>query len=142
MVATQTISHRVEGADDVIRDLERAGRDAKPEAAKVVRSVSFGLERRIKNEMPVDKGRARASWGHWTQGDLVKPDPSASEIDAHWVEHSGGLTIEQGSNVEYIQALNDGHSQQAPAGFIDKAVAWAQRILVDEVDRMLKRLFG
>jgi hypothetical protein len=141
MVASQTITHRVEGAEQVIRDLQRAGKNAKPEAAKLVRAVSFGLERRIKVDMPVDEGRARASWGHWTQGDLVTPDAAASEADSHWIEHDGGMTIEQGSNVEYIQALNDGHSQQAPAGFIDKAVAWAQRVLVDEIDKMLKRLF-
>lgn len=76
-------------------------------ARQVVKSVSFAVERRIKQEMPVDTGRARASWGH---GD-----------DSIWIEEDGGLSITQGSNVEYIIYLNNGHSKQAPAGFIDRA---------------------
>lgn len=124
-----------------MRDLQRAGDKARPLAARKVREASFGLEKRIKNDMPVDSGRARASWGHWTPAEMVKPDPDASKSDAHWAEHNGGLTVEQGSNLEYIAALNEGHSQQAPAGFIDKAVEAAQRALVSAIDRMLRELF-
>lgn len=136
------IGFKVEGADRVLRDLANAPPKAKKAAARAVRGASFALERRIKSEMPVDSGRARASWGHWTPGDMVKPDPASSKSDAHYVEHDGGLTIEQGSNVEYIEALNSGHSRQAPIGFIDKAVEVAQRALIDAIARIVDEVFS
>lgn len=85
------------------------------DARRVVRAVSLAVEKRVKQEMPVDSGRARASWGHWSAGG------SGDGADAVWYETDGGLTITQGSNVVYVPALNDGHSRQAPAGFIDSA---------------------
>lgn len=136
-----SIGFRVEGGDEVLRDLQRAPDQVRRLAPGKVREASFALEKRIKNEMPVDKGRARASWGHWTPGDIVTPDPDASRDDAHWRESDGGLTVEQGSNVGYIEALNQGHSQQAPAGFIDKAVEIAQRALVSAISRLLNEVF-
>jgi hypothetical protein len=134
------IGMHIEGGDEVLRDLERAPAEVKQRAPRIVQATSFALEKRIKNEMPVDKGRARASWGHWTPGDIVQADPDASRADAHWETRDGGLTTEQGSNVDYIEALNDGHSKQAPAGFIDKAVAVAQRALIQGIDQMLRGL--
>lgn len=77
-------------------------------ARQVVKSASFAVERRIKQEMPVDMGRARASWGHGSDESI-------------YIVEDGGLSITQGSNVEYIIYLNNGHSKQAPAGFIDRA---------------------
>ncbi len=76
-----------------------------------VRQVSFDVERMIKIRMPVDTGRARASWGHSA--------PPAGPGDGVWIEDEADLSIEQGSNVEYIEKLNSGSSKQAPAGFID-----------------------
>jgi len=136
------ISAEVKGARRTQRELERAGPEAKRKAVGIVKSTSVALERRIKTEMPVLHGRARASWGHWEPGLLVNAQKAnASRTDAHWRVMDDGLTIEQGSNVEYIPALNDGHSKQAPAGFIDKAVMVAQRTLIKAVNEMLKRLF-
>lgn len=132
----------VEGGDAVLRELQQAGPKAQKSAAQKVRGTSFALERRLKSDMPVDSGRARASWGHWQPGEIIKPDSEANKGDAHWEERDGGLTVEQGSNVPYIAALNEGHSRQAPAGFIDKAVDWAQRALVSEISKLLNEVFG
>ena len=105
------------GIDDsqlikLIKDTSIAERGAVIWARKVVKSASFALEKRIKRDMPVDTGRARASWGHG--GESI------------WIKTDGGLAIEQGSNVDYIVYLNRGHSQQAPAGFIDRAFVVAE----------------
>lgn len=110
---------------------------------KRLREVSFALERRIKSEMPVDTGRARASWGRWSpahlrlskSGNAMKAGPG----DSVWNEDDRNLSIEQGSNVEYIGALNDGHSRQAPAGFLDTAEQAAVRELNSEIDRIIAR---
>jgi hypothetical protein len=96
----------------LIKDTSVAERGAVIFAKKVLKSASFALEKRIKIEMPVDSGRARASWGHGNE--------------SIWRETEGGLSIEQGSNVEYIVYLNRGHSRQAPAGFIDRAFVVAE----------------
>jgi hypothetical protein len=139
-VAQDTISFKVEGADRVLRDFARAGARAQPMARKSVRETSFAVERRIKNEMPIDEGRARASWGHWTPGDLVGSTPEATRADAHWSESDNGLTTTQGSNVPYIVGLNEGHSKQAPAGFIDRAVEAGQRALIQAIAQIVEQL--
>lgn len=84
-------------------------------ARKSVKIVTFKTVRRVKEEMPVDTGRARASW----------------QIDKFL---DGGLTSIQGSNVEYIPFLNAGSSQQAPAGFIDVAANAAARELDRDIE--------
>ena len=108
-------------------------------AKKTLRTVSLAVERRLKakDPIPVDTGRARASWGHWSPGDLRKQNPDASPEDSVWDDaKDGGWSIEQGSNVPYIDALNDGHSQKTPAGFLERA----EEAGVQELDRKLEDL--
>lgn len=129
---------------------------------KIVRAVSFAIEREIKQHggkfsMPRDTGRAAASWGHWDPGMLRRmtvttgggeklsvtraewannlPGPD----DAHWKEDEWDLSVEQGSNVEYVQYLNEGHSSQATAGFLNRAEEHAQKILEKRVDEFIDR---
>ena len=97
------------------------------EVLKTLRAASFAVEARIKKEMPVLTGRARASWGHWTpQGLRGRAGAAISAADSVWVENDNGLSITQGSNVPYITELNEGSSRKAPAGFIDRAVSEGQ----------------
>lgn len=97
------------------RALANAPAQAKASARRSVREASLAVEKRVKNEMPVDTGRARASWGHWTPADVVRPQDTngtkSRKNDAHWMVRDDGLTIEQGSNVLYIAYLNQGTSQ-------------------------------
>ncbi len=95
-------------------------------ARAVVRRASFAVEKKIKIEMPVDPGRARASWGHWNGSLLKQTNPDAKADDAIWMVEDGGLSIVQGSNVDYIEDLNSGSSRQAPAGFLDRAATMGQ----------------
>ena len=108
---------------------------------RIVKSSSFAVEKKVKQDMPVDMGRARASWGHWTPQNLrggtkkaINSAPGSlsgalrkanaglpSSADSIWRESADGLSITQGSNVDYIDGLNQGHSRQAPVGFIDRA---------------------
>jgi hypothetical protein len=126
--------------DGKIAETFRRLRDeAKPEAIDELRSTSMAVMGRIKAEMPVDKGRARASWGQWTPGDIVTHGDESPD-DAHWKVLDGGLTIEQGSNVPYIKELNEGHSKLRAAGFIDAAFRAGQDMLLAAVNRLLERL--
>lgn len=97
-----------------------------------LRIVSFNAERYIKIRMPVDTGRARASWGH--------ASAPAEPGDGVWVENEEELSIEQGSNLEYIGALNEGSSQQAPAGFIDAEIERAINDFIRGLDNDLEAL--
>ena len=108
----------LEGFDELLKDARRAAKAVTGETQRILREISFAGEVRIKRDMPVDTGRARASWGHW---DSSANNPDSTPADAHYEETDAGMTITQGSNVPYIEQLNEGHSQQAPAGFIDDA---------------------
>lgn len=114
-------------------DAQHAPEITRAQAREAVREASFAVEKRVKIEMPVDTGRARASWGHWQAGDLFSPNKDAGPDDALWEEQDDGLTIVQGSNVPYIEMLNNGHSRQAPAGFLDAAQLTGQVELEKEV---------
>lgn len=118
----------------LLERLARAKDDIKRKASQVIRAASFAVEKRIKVEMPVDTGRARASWGHWTPADIVRAG-NWTQGDAHWLEKDGGLTVEQGSNVPYIVYLDQGSSTKAPAGFIDKAAEAGARELTTELQQ-------
>lgn len=102
-----------------------AGRLLLRNARRKVREVSLAVNRRVKVEMPVDTGRARAGWG-WGGGGVQGPQ------EGIWSEAGDGLTITQGTNVEYVAYLERGHSRQAPAGFIARAAeAGAQELVAD-----------
>lgn len=74
---------------------------------------------KIKEAMPVRTGRARSSWGMWTPGTMVLPNPEANATDAVWEVENEGKSIRQGTDVPYVPSLNEGSSRQAPRGFID-----------------------
>lgn len=95
-------------------------------SARSVMYTSLALVARIKTEMPVKSGRARDSWG-------------TPEKEGSWEVSDDGLSVTQGSNVVYVGRLNEGHSQQAPAGFID---AGAEEALDALNDMLLTALEG
>lgn len=97
-----------------------------------LRIVSFTAERYIKIRMPVDTGRARASWGHSSAPALAG--------EGIWTEDQDGLSIIQGSTLEYIGALNEGSSMQAPAGFIDAEIERALNDFQKGLDQDLERI--
>ena len=130
-MAAITVDHRE--LKQLAADVSDADKAMVLAAVRTVKGASFSVEKRIKLDMPVDFGRARSSWGHWTPADIVKPGSGASAADAVWRVEDGGLTIIQGTNVEYVEALNAGHSRQRAAGFIDRAGLFGQLTLEEEL---------
>ena len=108
-------------------------------ANKAVRTVALAVDQTVVMATPVDTGRARSNW-------QVQVGFMASDVIDPYVPGAGGSTVaqntqaalEQGkiaisaaapgqeihitNNLAYIGALNDGHSAQAPAGFVEEAV--------------------
>jgi hypothetical protein len=89
-----------------------------------VKGKSLKVLGQVKIAMPVDTGAARARWG---------VEGAAGGI---WIEQDAGMTIIQGAELqpyEYIEKLNEGSSQQAPAGFIDTIAYKAEEELIQEI---------
>jgi hypothetical protein len=102
----------------------------------VAKRVAFDVFARIVRKTPVDKGRARASWTISVNNAdrTVQPDGQAS----YPVPQVGALNVQPGdsiwisNNLPYIVKLEEGHSQQAPAGMVAVSLA--------EVDTAMSRL--
>jgi hypothetical protein len=137
---------------DLIAGLKRVDSVVKETAWDKTLAVSLKMEQEIKDEMPVDTGRAKASWGHFTPQDLVKGSARighgkritkrtrfqtaegvtsgraqiATAGDAIWEEDPSRMMVVQGTNVPYVPFLNDGTSRMPALGFIDRAFERAQ----------------
>ncbi len=98
---------------------------------KLGRMVALELLGRVIQETPVDTGRARGNWNV----SVGREDPATNdERRAPQALQEGGAVIEgvklgtRGDQVyvtnglPYIGPLNNGHSQQAPRGYVQRIV--------------------
>lgn len=108
---------------------------------RLIVKLTLDVTANLKEMTPVDTGWARANWvaqiGRPLEEDLsaVTPTPQAasgaeSRSQSSLAGVASGYSLRQGAifvsnNVTYISRLNDGHSAQAPAGFVQRAVAKA-----------------
>lgn len=103
---------------------------------KIARAATLDFFSGTIKSTPVKDGRAR---GSWTTGVGVEPvespdriDPSGSAAIAEVVAktpHGAGQETYMISNLPYIEKLENGHSQQAPAGMVRINLARVQRIV-------------
>jgi len=77
---------------------------------------------------PVDTGRARANWNISVNSVIYTTTDSTSAPDTNpTLDYKEGDTYYISNNLPYIQRLNDGYSQQAPANFVEKGIELAIR---------------
>lgn len=96
------------------------------EIANAAKALTLEIDKELRRTTPVDTGHARRNW----VPSVTEPFAGvATSEDAHTagVTEVIGYTLEAGplwvaNNVPYIRRLNYGHSKQAPAGFIERAV--------------------
>jgi len=114
----------------------------KDNADRLVRKVALAADQAIVTATPVDTGRARSNW-------IAQVDSPSTDVIPAYVQGKGASTAEentaqalqQGSsaiaeyngdrhrsivianNLPYIERLNDGWSAQAPANFVEEALA-------------------
>jgi len=104
---------------------------AKGDLNKAARAVCLELYTRLLIRSPVDSGRF---CGNWMIGVVVIPEgfdqtklnPSRAldaEQLAKFMNYRLGDTIYMRNNLPYAVALENGHSQQAPAGVVKVTVA-------------------
>ncbi len=137
------------------RQSKAIGENLRKATERVVTSIVLDIDANLRRSparggTPVDTGHARANWV-----------PSVGAAHAAVVQGNGAheagvgavLAYKLGDGacwisnaVPYIQALNDGHSAQQPAGFIERAIDEAlakarqkfgnQRISIDTVENL------
>ena len=95
--------------------------------------VAFKMHDRIVERTPVDTGRARASW-NIIAGEQADPAQApegfsgggaAGQAAARGKQLGVGLSdvYTISNNLPYIEALENGHSKQAPAGMVALGIA-------------------
>lgn len=112
----------------VLRGLNMATED-------VVRRITLEVHANLVETTPVDTGWARANWVPRVGSPTTDPvgTPGAQGVGAASAASQAGLAgvlnyrLSQGvvwitNNVSYISALNDGHSRQQPAAFVQRAI--------------------
>ena len=125
----------VTGADDFQQEVvfsSRMPRRFRKRGWKILRKVALQAKANIQTAMPVDKGHARARWG-------------SQNAPGIWIENEQLLTVTQGAALnpfEYIVRLNEGSSQQAPAGFIDVNAERALDELTEKLTEEWVRTFN
>lgn len=95
---------------------------------EAVRFCGLSVLAYVKPATPVDTGRARSNW-HLDSGapTVIKVEPGQGQTDEEAQAAAGTYTGKDGAihvsnNLPYIERLNDGYSQQAPAGFVQDAI--------------------
>ena len=116
---------------DVTFNLDGLAENVAVMADKVQRKAALELFSELLQTTPIDTGRARAGWGmDARQGSEVPQKDQKAYRPKSPVAPQGAPFIIVYNNVEYIVRLNEGHSQQAPKRFVERAV--------DKVARGLK----
>ena len=118
--------------------------EAKIETA--IRKIALDVFSEVILMTPVDTGRARGNWqvsiGTIPGGTLELDDKAGTatigKVQAETLGLKAGQTIYLVNNLEYISALEFGHSKQAPAGMVRLTVQrWVP--IVEKIGRELSR---
>jgi hypothetical protein len=137
------VTIEVQGVDEFIQDLNTINRQVQDSIDLIIRKAVIDLWTDLVDQNPVDTGRSRAGWivsggapsdyvpAEGRDGYDVSPDQATPPAHAsvYYVTN----------NVEYISVLNDGHSQQAPVGWVDAAVANFQDYLQQALNELPNR---
>lgn len=129
---------RVEGIEDAIDLIEEASEGA-------VAGMVLEITNRVVNRTPVDTGFAQNSWiATFDANDEGTPGQNAPTESAADVaeQYKLGRIVYINNGASYIGVLENGHSNQAPQGFVDITLAEASQILRDELEDELRSRGG
>lgn len=125
--------------NDFAKRIKVIADDVEQNADKLVNRVALVVDQTVVMATPVDTGRARANWvaeiGGPAEGVVeefvagIKGSTSGenarnaiAQAEAKIASRKPGQDVHITNNLAYIQALNDGHSAQAPANFVEQAI--------------------
>lgn len=113
--------------------IRKIGQRIEQNADVAVRRCALAVDAAVVIATPVDTGRARANWQVEVDRPIVTPIEKFSKSGQEAIDqgkeaiarYKGGhasAAVHITNNLPYIGRLNDGHSAQAPAGFVERAV--------------------
>lgn len=131
------------------RDLDKFAASLNIGVEQVVKKIALDVFTGVVRKTPVDKGRARASWVIGVERPLNSPELSTDKtFSAAEAAQFANLELAELSRLKpfdtvfisnslpYIEALEDGHSKQAPQGMVAVTLSEVERdldrIIVDE----------
>jgi len=121
-------------------DLEKVADALDVEVSTVIRKVTIDAWGRIVELTPFDTGRARASWRIRKTKPRdsvgVKP-PGSYGMPTTPKVPKGAPILYIVNGLPYIKRLNEGWSEQAPAGFVEMAVAEVLATVDAELEQLL-----
>lgn len=123
-------------------NMEKVSKTISKNVDRTVRRCALAIDATVVLATPVDTGRARSNWqvelGHsidttrepyseGSEGSTAGPNARAAieqgrTAIAAYKANGTNASIHITNNLSYIGKLNDGHSAQAPAGFVEEAV--------------------
>lgn len=115
---------------DFALDISRFVKKANGNIDVVVRKITFEVFSRVIRKTPVDTGRARGNWiASADRPVLIALDAAKTEQQA--LADAGSVALKQpaggvvflANNLPYIQRLENGWSDQAPAGMVGTTLA-------------------
>lgn len=115
-------------------EAEAISRGLKKAAERVIKAITVNVAAELVERTPVDTGWARGNWvpsvGAPHEGTVGTPESPGTGAYETGLGQVAAYQLELGptfvsNNVSYINRLNEGHSAQAPAGFVQVAIAKA-----------------
>jgi hypothetical protein len=88
-----------------------------------VRSTAIKFMGHVTKETPVDTGRARANWNMSADAPDFTTTENTAIPDVTTAPEGKALYVTNG--LPYIVKLNEGSSQQSPAGFVERSIKLA-----------------
>lgn len=127
------------------KNIRELGRRVEVNTAKEKRKTAAVVQQIVTLGTPVKTGRARNNWdvglGEPWRATTQEVDPSGAGAvarnNAKIATTKPGQDIYISNNLPYINRLNQGSSSQAPAGFVEEAVALGSQSIANA--RVLKR---
>jgi hypothetical protein len=91
--------------------------------------IAIDMDQRLVTKTPVDTGRAQNNWfpsigaasARVETGDFASLNPIAEAVQVFSAAPKFPVLF-IANNLPYIEALNNGHSKQAPAHFVEQAI--------------------
>jgi hypothetical protein len=121
---------------------------ASQQMEKLLRASVLETDSLLKHAIPVDTGRFRASWQVGENATSPPPDYSGNEdgpnanippmVKINYQNERIGNVYSIHNNLPYAEPLANGHSKQAPAGWVQgvaKDVQGRVRIAADKIGR-------
>ena len=140
-------------------DIRELARQLDASVELVTRRIALQLFTGIVEKTPVDTGRARSNWGIGIGAPAPPPSGAItaeeeariirsgvnqpfSSITAEAIQEAnaallgvdGKQPVHITNNLPYIIRLNEGHSQQAPAGFVEATVSELNQQIIDTLE--------